>query len=180
MVGEQPHGPCRRASDWMAMSWGCRVRSSALLRAGSDDGSSRSKQGHHHQHQQREVIVAIEPARTPLHSDTDEPKMQSTRFLAANMLRAQPSRMTPMLRTQQATRGFRTVGRQMRPMPKEDQSAHTISQRLRQLKRIPPELIPLGVVLAAAVFAAGYSIVRKLFTDSTLRLYRQGPDANKH
>ncbi|KAI7278547.1 hypothetical protein KC343_g2251 [Hortaea werneckii] len=162
------------------MSWGCRVRSSALLRAGSDDGSSRSKQGHHHQHQQREVIVAIEPARTPLHSDTDEPKMQSTRFLAANMLRAQPSRMTPMLRTQQATRGFRTVGRQMRPMPKEDQSAHTISQRLRQLKRIPPELIPLGVVLAAAVFAAGYSIVRKLFTDSTLRLYRQGPDANKH
>ncbi|RMY76010.1 hypothetical protein D0864_05177 [Hortaea werneckii] len=153
--------------------------------------------------------------------------MQSTRFLAANVLRAQPSRMTPMLRTQQATRGFRTVGRQMRPMPKEDQSgmfrlmpspfqpapapapapmgkqkssraerrtqnagltaplnllciAHTISQRLRQLKRIPPELIPLGVVLAAAVFAAGYSMVRKLYTDSTLRLYRQGPDANKH
>merc|ERR1711963_97590 len=153
-----------------------------------------------------EVTVAIEPARTPLHSDTNQPpKMQSTRFLAANMLRAQPSRMTPMLRTQQATRGFRTVGRQMRPMPvcetsispyltsqssdppgefgtdrvhiqKEDQSAHTISQRLRQLKRIPPELIPLGVVLAAA----GFSIVRKLFTDSTLRLYRQGPDANKH
>merc|ERR1712072_1411837 len=125
--------------------------------------------------------VAIEPARTPLHSDTNQPpKMQSTRFLAANMLRAQPSRMTPMLRTQQATRGFRTVGRQMRPMPKEDQSAHTISQRLRQLKRIPPGLIPLGVVLAAAVFAAGYSMVRKLYTDSTLRLYRQGPDANKH
>ncbi|RMZ28151.1 hypothetical protein D0859_07769 [Hortaea werneckii] len=132
--------------------------------------------------------------------------MQSTRFLAGNMLRAQPSRMTPMLPTQQATRGFRTVGRQMRPMPltptcaclgKQWSScaehntdrpfffflirlAHTISQRLRQLKRIPPELIPLGVVLAAAVFAAGYSIVRKLFTDSTLRLYRQGPDANKH
>merc|ERR1711879_242035 len=125
--------------------------------------------------------VAIEPAHAPLHSDTNKsPKMQSTRFLAANMLRAQPSRMTPMLRTQQATRGFRTVGRQMRPMPKEDQSAHTISQRLRQLKRIPPELIPLGVVLAAAVFAAGYSMVRKLYTDSTLRLYRQGPDANKH
>merc|ERR1712036_103178 len=102
--------------------------------------------------------------------DTNQPpKMQSTHFLAANMLRAQ-----------QATRGFRTVGRQMRPMPKEDQSAHTISQRLRQLKRIPPELIPLGVVLAAAVFAAGYSMVRKLYTDSTLRLYRQGPDASKH
>ncbi|KAI7659301.1 hypothetical protein KC318_g10730, partial [Hortaea werneckii] len=78
---------------------------------------SKQQQHHHHHHQQREVIVAIEPARTPLHSDTNEPQMQSTRFLAANMLRAQPSRMTPMLRTQQATRGFRTVGRQMRPMP---------------------------------------------------------------
>ncbi|RPB13504.1 hypothetical protein P167DRAFT_534864 [Morchella conica CCBAS932] len=25
--------------------------------------------------------------------------------------------------------------------------AHTISQRLRQLKKVPPELIPLGVVI---------------------------------
>ena len=51
------------------------------------------------------------------------------------------------------------------------------------LPAVPPAgdvLIPLGVVLAAAVFAAGYSMVRKLYTDSTLRLYRQGPDANKH
>lgn len=48
------------------------------------------------------------------------------------------------------------------------------------MKKIPPELIPLGVVLAAALFAAGYSIVRKLYTDSTLRLKRQGPEATKH
>ncbi|KAK9647712.1 hypothetical protein V6Z96_006714 [Aspergillus fumigatus] len=33
------------------------------------------------------------------------------------------------------------------PLPKENQSAHTISQRLRTLKRVPPELIPLGIVL---------------------------------
>ena len=53
--------------------------------------------------------------------------------------------------------------------------AHTISQRLRTLKRIPPELIPLGVVLAAALAAAGYSMGNSLFRDKTLRLSRQGP-----
>jgi len=59
-------------------------------------------------------------------------------------------------------------------MPKEEQSGHTISQRLRQIKNVPTELIPLGVVLAAAVVAAGYSMVNKLLTDKTLRLQRQG------
>lgn len=38
------------------------------------------------------------------------------------------------------------------------------------------ELIPLGVVLGAAIFAAGYSMIRKLYTDRTLRLTRQGPE----
>lgn len=52
---------------------------------------------------------------------------------------------------------------------------HTISQRLRTLKRIPPELLPLGVVLAAALLAAGYSMINKLLGDKTLRLGRQGP-----
>lgn len=56
--------------------------------------------------------------------------------------------------------------------------AHTISQRLRTLKKIPPELIPLGVVLAAAIFAAVYSMGRKLTTDKTLRLSRQGKQAD--
>jgi len=57
---------------------------------------------------------------------------------------------------------------------------HTISQRLRSFKKIPVELLPLGVVLAAAIFAAGYSMIRKFYTDTTLRLYRQGPEATKH
>lgn len=36
------------------------------------------------------------------------------------------------------------------------------------------ELIPLGVVLAAAVGAAVYALIRKLYVDKTLRLYRTG------
>ncbi|KXS97549.1 hypothetical protein AC578_9774 [Pseudocercospora eumusae] len=99
--------------------------------------------------------------------------MQTTRF--ATMLRQQApalrSRIQPSIRMQ--ARGFRTT--QIRQaVPKEEQSAHTISQRLRTLKKIPPELIPLGVVLAAALIAAGYSIARKLTTDKTLRLTRTG------
>jgi len=58
----------------------------------------------------------------------------------------------------------------MMPMPKEEQSGHTISQRLRTLKKIPPELIPLGVVLGVAVGAAFYSMGRKLVVDKQLRL----------
>ncbi|MCJ1280763.1 hypothetical protein MMC26_000080 [Xylographa opegraphella] len=58
----------------------------------------------------------------------------------------------------------------MRPVPKEEHSAHTISQRLRTLKKIPPELIPLGIVLAVALGAAAWSMGSKLVTDKTLRL----------
>ncbi|KAH9815330.1 hypothetical protein Tdes44962_MAKER05658 [Teratosphaeria destructans] len=114
--------------------------------------------------------------------------MQSTRFLAANMLRSQPAvnvlktRATPMMRVQQAARTFRTTSMRKSPVPKEEHAgslpAHTVSQRLRSLKKIPPELIPLGVVLCAAVFAAVYSLTRKLYTDKTLRLYRQGKQAD--
>lgn len=53
-------------------------------------------------------------------------------------------------------------------------AGHTISQRLRRLKSIPPELIPLGIVLAVAVGFAGYRLVHVLFTDKTLRLTRTG------
>ncbi|KAL1984965.1 hypothetical protein VTN96DRAFT_8521 [Rasamsonia emersonii] len=60
--------------------------------------------------------------------------------------------------------------------PKEPMRAHTISQRLRQLKKIPPELIPLGVVLCVAVSAGIYSSTKKLFTDKTLRLSRNRPE----
>jgi len=81
-----------------------------------------------------------------------------------------------MLRMQ-PTRGLQSTARRM-ASPKEEQAAHTISQRLRQLKKIPAELIPLGVVLAAAVGAAVYSLGRKLVTDKTLRLTRTGKQAD--
>jgi hypothetical protein len=55
-----------------------------------------------------------------------------------------------------------------------NKTAHTISQRLRTLKKIPPELIPLGIVLAVAVGAAAYSLINKLIVDKTLRLSRTG------
>ncbi|KAL2872791.1 uncharacterized protein BJX67DRAFT_376580 [Aspergillus lucknowensis] len=64
--------------------------------------------------------------------------------------------------------------------PKEPQSAHTISQRLRTLKKIPPELIPLGVVLGVAIAAAIYSSANKLMTDKTLRLGRNRPEDREH
>ncbi|KAI0999178.1 hypothetical protein K3495_g9017 [Podosphaera aphanis] len=63
--------------------------------------------------------------------------------------------------------------RRLMNMPKEEQSAHTISQRLRNLKKIPPELIPLGVVVGVAVGFAGYSVMKKFWVDKTMRLSRQ-------
>ncbi|KAI1479453.1 hypothetical protein K445DRAFT_320419 [Daldinia sp. EC12] len=74
-----------------------------------------------------------------------------------------------------ATRALRMMPtrRMMRPIPKEDQSAHTVSQRLRKLRQIPAELIPLGVVVGFAVFAATYSSLRKFSVDKNLRLSRQ-------
>ncbi|KAI1489150.1 hypothetical protein F5X96DRAFT_27462 [Biscogniauxia mediterranea] len=74
-----------------------------------------------------------------------------------------------------ATRALRMMPtrRMMRPIPKEDQSAHTVSQRLRKLKQIPAELIPLGVVVGFAVAAAIYSTSRKFVVDKNLRLSRQ-------
>ncbi|KAI1084457.1 hypothetical protein F5B20DRAFT_593540 [Whalleya microplaca] len=53
------------------------------------------------------------------------------------------------------------------------QTAHTVSQRLRKLRQIPAELIPLGVVVGFALFAAGYSSYRKFAVDKNLRLQRQ-------
>ncbi|KAJ5646989.1 hypothetical protein N7520_006688 [Penicillium odoratum] len=66
------------------------------------------------------------------------------------------------------------------PAPKEGQSAHTISQRLRMIKKCPPELIPLGIVLGVAVGAAIYASTKKLMTDKTLRLYRNSPESREH
>ncbi|BCS26518.1 uncharacterized protein APUU_51229A [Aspergillus puulaauensis] len=66
------------------------------------------------------------------------------------------------------------------PTPKEGQSAHTISQRLRTLKKIPPELLPLGLVLGVAIGAAIYSSTNKLMTDKTLRLTPNRPEDREH
>ncbi|GAB7322724.1 hypothetical protein MBLNU13_g03616t1 [Cladosporium sp. NU13] len=98
--------------------------------------------------------------------------MQSTR--AFNMLR---QRAMPAFRAQQPVRGLRLqASPKMRsPVPKEEHSAHTISQRIRSLKKIPVELLPIGLVLAVALGAAAYSLIRKFTHDSTLRLYRSGP-----
>jgi hypothetical protein len=75
---------------------------------------------------------------------------------------------------------FRPTARLMRPVPKEEQSAHTVSQRLRRLRKIPPELIPLGVVVGFAICAAGYSSARHFFVDKTIRLKRQNRAADAH
>ncbi|EDN07231.1 hypothetical protein I7I51_03500 [Histoplasma capsulatum] len=66
------------------------------------------------------------------------------------------------------------------PLPKENQSAHTISQRLRTLKKIPPELLPLGAVLCVALGAGIYSSIKKFRTDKTLRLSRPKPEDIQH
>ncbi|QDS73679.1 hypothetical protein FKW77_002882 [Venturia effusa] len=76
----------------------------------------------------------------------------------------------PKLNAQRRFLNMQPTRRAMRPVPKEEHSAHTISQRIRTLKKIPPELIPLGVVL-------GYADLQQppLSTaNQTLRLSRQG------
>ncbi|KAK4157455.1 hypothetical protein C8A00DRAFT_29603 [Chaetomidium leptoderma] len=77
-------------------------------------------------------------------------------------------------------RMFRPTARMMRPVPKEEQVAHTISQRLRRLKSIPPELWPLAAVVFFALGAAGYSSARHFLTDKTMRLKRQNRAADAH
>jgi len=66
----------------------------------------------------------------------------------------------------------------MRPVPNEEQAAHTVSQRLRRFRKIPPELIPLGVVVGFAILAAGYSSLRHFMHDKTIRLKRQNRAAD--
>ncbi|CAK7564349.1 MAG: hypothetical protein SEPTF4163_002238 [Sporothrix epigloea] len=82
-----------------------------------------------------------------------------------------------MYATARALQAFRPTLRMMRPVPKEEQAAHTITQRLRRLRNIPAELLPLGVVVGFALFAAGYSIVRHFVVDSNIRLRRQNRTA---
>ncbi|KAH9875123.1 hypothetical protein J1614_004612 [Plenodomus biglobosus] len=89
--------------------------------------------------------------------------------------RAMAMRPTRMMMMRQSPQLFVRQTLQMRsPVPKEEQGAHTASQRFRQLKNIPTEIWPLIVVLGVAVVAAAFSITRKLWVDKTLRLKRQG------
>ncbi|KAH7122231.1 hypothetical protein B0J11DRAFT_580953 [Dendryphion nanum] len=110
----------------------------------------------------------------------------------------QPTRMMFMRQSPQLY--MRQTMRLRTPVPKEEHSAHTISQRLRSLRKIPAELIPLGksgvtrgylvvdnlmyiqhadseffsgFVLVVAVGFAFFSLGKKLYTDRTLRLKRQ-------
>ncbi|CAK7218703.1 hypothetical protein SCUCBS95973_003569 [Sporothrix curviconia] len=100
-----------------------------------------------------------------------------------------------MYATARALQAFRPTLRMMRPVPKEEQAAHTVTQRLRRLRKIPAELLPLGKVLLSellvyptalsgqltfigivvgfALFAAGYSSVRHFAVDGTIRMKRQ-------
>ncbi|KAF9877761.1 hypothetical protein CkaCkLH20_04896 [Colletotrichum karsti] len=76
-----------------------------------------------------------------------------------------------------ALRAFRPTMRMRTPVPAEDQVGHTVSQRLRKLKQIPPELFPLGVVVGFALAAAAYSVGRHFMTDGTIRIKRQNKAA---
>ncbi|KAL1648034.1 hypothetical protein UCDDS831_g03660 [Diplodia seriata] len=100
--------------------------------------------------------------------------MLASRVIGRQAVRAfQPIRFAAPVSRQARFINMRATPRMMNPVPKEEHSAHTISQRIRTLKKIPPELIPLGIVLLVAVGAAVFSIFRKLYVDKTLRLARQ-------
>merc|ERR1712070_655436 len=81
---------------------------------------------------------------------------QSTILQQTKLFRARTFTTTPVTRRSKEDGG--------------EQSAHTISQRLRTLKRMPPELIPLFIVIFFALGAAAFALGRKLMTDKTLRL----------
>ncbi|EXJ82635.1 hypothetical protein A1O3_06448 [Capronia epimyces CBS 606.96] len=101
--------------------------------------------------------------------------MNPTRLLRLQPLRAAALRQ-PAFR-QSASRQTRPFhnSRVMFRAKANEQSAHTITQRIRSLKKVPPELLPLGVVILFALFAAGFAMTRKLLTDKTLRLHKNPP-----
>ncbi|QRC94137.1 hypothetical protein JI435_305290 [Parastagonospora nodorum SN15] len=74
-------------------------------------------------------------------------------FKATRVLAMQPTRMMMMRPTQQAFMRaspqlvMRETLRLRSPVPKEEHGAHTVSQRIRQLKNIPTEIWPLILVL---------------------------------
>ncbi|KAI1612898.1 hypothetical protein EDD37DRAFT_648417 [Exophiala viscosa] len=104
--------------------------------------------------------------------------MNTARLLRLQPLRAaafrQPAIRQAALRQNRPFHNTRTMLRSK----EDDQSAHTITQRIRSLKKVPPELIPLGIVILFALFAAAFAMSKKLLTDKTLRLHRNPPKAH--
>lgn len=54
------------------------------------------------------------------------------------------------------------------------QQAHTITKRysLSKLKNVPPELMPLGLVILFGIGAAGFAIFHKFATDRSVSIIR--------
>ncbi|KAJ4335471.1 hypothetical protein N0V87_006129 [Didymella glomerata] len=102
---------------------------------------------------------------------------KATRAMAMRPSAMMMMRQTPRMSMRASPQLFVRQTLQMRsPVPKEDHGAHTVSQRLRQLKNIPTEIWPLIIVLGVAVVMAFFSLGRKLWVDKTLRLKRQGKE----
>ncbi|KIV98048.1 hypothetical protein PV10_01739 [Exophiala mesophila] len=98
----------------------------------------------------------------------------------ARLLRLQPLRAAALRQPAMRQATFRQArpfhnSRAMLRAKEEEHSAHTITQRIRTLKKIPPELLPLGVVILFALAAATFAMTRKLLTDKTLRLHKNPP-----
>ncbi|KIW77369.1 hypothetical protein Z517_09815 [Fonsecaea pedrosoi CBS 271.37] len=75
--------------------------------------------------------------------------MNTVRLLRLQPLRAAGMRQAAFRQSaqKQTARPFHNTRTRFRAK-EDDQSAHTITQRIRMLKRIPPELLPLGVVIS--------------------------------
>ncbi|KAF9883574.1 hypothetical protein FE257_003173 [Aspergillus nanangensis] len=113
-------------------------------------------------HPKRPELPSPLPSSHPTIHVSFAPRLKSPTMYPTRIMRMQPSRPFAF------------------PTPKEGQSAHTVSQRLRMLKKVPPELIPLGLVLGVAIGAAMYASGHKLLSDKTLRLSRNSPESREH
>ncbi|KAF2139110.1 uncharacterized protein K452DRAFT_300671 [Aplosporella prunicola CBS 121167] len=94
----------------------------------------------------------------------------------SSVMRARPAAApsTSRLVAGARARALHASPRTMRPLPKEEQSGHTVSQRLRSgLKAIPVEIYPLVVVISCGLVFGVYSFIRPALQDKTLRLHRQ-------
>ncbi|KAJ4994404.1 hypothetical protein SVAN01_00233 [Stagonosporopsis vannaccii] len=102
---------------------------------------------------------------------------KATRAMAMRPSAMMMMRQTPRMTMRQSPQLFVRQTLQMRsPVPIDHASAHTASQRLRQLKNIPTEIWPLNTSPSIAVAMAIFSLGRKLWVDKTLRLKRQGKE----